>query len=238
MRWLVTALWMSTYPLTFAVAQVSFGITVPGVSIGINMPVYPRMVPVPGYPVYYAPSASSNYFFFDGMYWVFQEDRWYSSAWYNGPWMQEAPDRVPAYVLRVPVRYYRHPPAYFAGWQSSAPPRWGDRWGSDWQRQHRGWDTWDRRAAPPPAPLPAYQRQFKGRQYPQQDRQRALHDQRYQYQPRDTDVRQSYQAHGLRDGPPRAGPGSQRATPPHQDQPKPGRHQDGREDERGSARNR
>ncbi|MBS1135041.1 MAG: hypothetical protein H6R02_2182, partial [Burkholderiaceae bacterium] len=56
--------------VTPATAQVSIGIGLPGVSIGINLPVYPQLVPVPGYPVYYAPQVNSNYFFYDGMYWV------------------------------------------------------------------------------------------------------------------------------------------------------------------------
>src|SRR6267378_3174528 len=80
------------------------------VSIGINLPVYPNLVPVPGYPVYYAPQLDSNYFFYDGMYWVFQGDSWYASSWYNGPWGIVSPEVVPLYVLRVPVRYYRQEP--------------------------------------------------------------------------------------------------------------------------------
>ena len=64
-----------------APAQVSVGIGLPGVSIGINLPVYPELVPVPGYPVYYAPRVSSNYFFYDGLYWVYQSDNWYASSW-------------------------------------------------------------------------------------------------------------------------------------------------------------
>ena len=69
-----------------AAAQLSIGFGAPGVSIGINVPVYPQLVRVPGYPVYYAPQVNSNYFFYDGAYWVYQGDNWYSSAWYNGPW--------------------------------------------------------------------------------------------------------------------------------------------------------
>jgi hypothetical protein len=33
-------------------AQVSIGVGLPGVSIGINLPVYPQLVRVPGYRVY------------------------------------------------------------------------------------------------------------------------------------------------------------------------------------------
>src|SRR5512144_1580200 len=116
-----------------APAQVSVAIGLPGVSVGINLPVYPELVRVPGYPVYYAPQVSSNYFFYDGMYWVYQRDSWYASSWYNGPWGLVAPEAVPLYVLRVPVRYYRRPPAYFHGWRADAPPRWGDHWGNSWE---------------------------------------------------------------------------------------------------------
>ena len=79
-------LWMLLCSITSAAAQMSVGIGFPGVSIGINLPVYPELVPVPGYPVYYAPQVNSNYFFYDGMYWVYQGDNWYASSWYNGPW--------------------------------------------------------------------------------------------------------------------------------------------------------
>src|SRR5204863_8028943 len=90
-----------------AAVSVGIGINVPGVSIGINVPVYPHLVRVPGYPVYYDPRASANYFFYDGLYWVYRDDNWYQSAWYNGPWQSAGPEFVPLYVLRVPVRYYR-----------------------------------------------------------------------------------------------------------------------------------
>ena len=92
----------------------------PGITIGINVPVYPQLVLVPGYPVYYDPRAETNYFFYDGLYWVFQGDNWYVSSWYNGPWQLVAPVEVPLFVLRIPVRYYRHPPAYFRGWHADA----------------------------------------------------------------------------------------------------------------------
>lgn len=72
------------------------------VSIGINLQMYPDLAVVPGYPVYYAPQLDSNYFFYDGLYWVYQEDNWYASAWHNGPWWQMSPEDVPLYVLRVP----------------------------------------------------------------------------------------------------------------------------------------
>jgi hypothetical protein len=178
--------------LTFAPAQVRIGIGLPNVSIGINLPAYPTLVPVPGYPVYYAPGVNGNYFFYDGMYWVFMGDAWYASSWYNGPWAPVDPGAVPLFILRVPVQYYRQPPPFFRGWAGGAPPRWGDHWGPAWVQGHRGWDQWDRHAVPPPARLPDYQRNYAGGRYPRPEQQQALHQQNYHYQPREQVVRDHY----------------------------------------------
>ena len=194
MRNLMIVLWMLLCSITTAAGQVSFGIAAPGVSIGINVPVYPELVPVPGYPVYYAPQMNSNYFFYDGMYWVYQRDNWYASSWYNGPWGLVGPEAVPLFVLRVPVRYYRQRPAYFHGWVSDAPPHWGEHWGNTWEQQRTGWNNWDRNSAPAPAPLPVFQRQYSGSRYPHIEQQQALQNQNYHYQPRDAVVQQHYQA--------------------------------------------
>lgn len=188
-----------------AEAGLSIGIGLPNVSIGINLPLYPQLVAVPGYPVYYAPGVNANYFFYDGMYWVYQDDNWYASSWYNGPWGFVEPQAVPLFVLRVPVRYYRQPPQYFRGWQSNAPPRWGQHWGREWQQQHRGWDRWKRSSTPRRAPLPTYQRHYSGDRYPRAEQQHTLRNQSYRYQPRDKAVRQHLQRQGVQAGP--------RATP-------------------------
>jgi hypothetical protein len=185
-------------------AQVSVSI-----GIGFNIPTYPHLVAVPGYPVYYASSLRANYFFYDGLYWVFEGDNWYMSSWYNGPWQLVAPMVVPYYVLRVPVRYYRAPPPYFRGWQRGAPPRWGQHWGPQWEQQHRGWDQWNRGAVPPPAPPPTYQRRYYGERYPRADQQPDLHSRNYRYQPRDDAARQYYQQQAPKAGqnPPQPGKG-------------------------------
>ena len=183
----------SNYPAPAPPPQVNLGIGLPGVSIGIDLPSYPQLVPVPGYPVYYAPQVNSNYFFYDGMYWAYQQDHWYASSWYNGPWGFVAPEAVPLFVLRIPVGYYRRPPAYFRGWSSDAPPRWGEHWGNAWAQSHRGWDNWNRNAVPAPAPLPGYQRQYSGNRYPAAAQQWTLQNQNYGYQPQDAVVRQHYQ---------------------------------------------
>lgn len=199
-RYAFTVLGLLLCSMTSAVAQVSIGIGFPNVSIGINLPVYPRLVRVPHYPVYYAPELEANFFFYDGLYWVYLDDNWYASDWYNGPWGMVHPDAVPLFILRIPVRYYRRPPAHFHGWGLDAPPRWGDHWGRDWEQRRGGWDKWNRRAAPPPAPLPTYQRKYSRDRYPQEiERQRQVHQQRYRYRPRDPVVRQHYKERGPRE---------------------------------------
>lgn len=177
-------------------AQISIGIGTPNVSIGINMPTYPRLVPVPGYPVYYDPYVDANYFFYDGLYWVYQGDNWYASSWYNGPWQLVDPYSVPLFVLRVPVRYYRRPPSYFHGWRADAPPHWDEHWGREWQERHNGWDRWDHRAAPRPAPLPSYQRQYSQGHYPRTaEQQQAVRSEHYHYQPHEAVTRQHFEQH-------------------------------------------
>lgn len=178
---------MLLYPLA-SPAQVS-------VSIGINLPVYPNLVVIPGYPVYYAPQLNANFFFYDGMYWVYQDDDWYTSSWYNGPWWPVDPVDVPVFILRIPIYYYRQPPAYFIGWRSDAPPRWGDHWGREWEQRRSGWDRWNRNVTPAPAPLPVYQRQYSRDRYPEQvQQQQRLQQQHYRFHPRDPVVRQYEQA--------------------------------------------
>ncbi len=175
-----------------ALSEVSVTVAIPGVSIGIDQPAYPELMPIPGYPVYYAPQAHANLFFYDGLYWVYHDDRWLSSAWYNGPWDLVDPYYVPLFVLRVPVRYYIYPPPYFHGWVNWAPPRWDIHWGPRWAQHRHDWDQWDRRVSWHAAPPPVYQRHFSGDRYPRREHQHALRDEHYRYQPRDAAVRQRY----------------------------------------------
>ncbi|MHB8078001.1 MAG: hypothetical protein ACYDIE_01925 [Candidatus Krumholzibacteriia bacterium] len=195
MRHLLIALPLLLCVAAAAHAEVSVRIGLPGVDIGVNMPSYPRLVLVPGMPVYYDPQVNSNYFFYDGMYWVYSGDNWYASSWYNGPWDLVSPDDMPLFVLRVPVRYYRQPPSYFSGWRNDAPPRWDEHWGRDWHARQDGWDRWNRKSAPRPAPLPTYQRKYAGRSYPgAADQQGSLRSRHYRYKPREAVARQHYAA--------------------------------------------
>jgi hypothetical protein len=176
-----------------AAAQLSFGFSSGGVRLGINVPVYPRLVPVPGYPVYWAPDVNANYFFYDGMYWLFYDDNWYGSQWYNGPWYAVPPDEVPLFVLRVPVRYYHHRPAYFRGWALNDAPRWDQLGGRAWSDPPGDSPRWHLNRAPARAPLPNYQRNYSGNRYPNVERQRTEQARNYRYQPRDEGVRRHWE---------------------------------------------
>lgn len=239
MRYVLILLGMLFWSFNPALAQVSIGIGIstPGLSIGINVPAYPQLVRVPGYPVYYAPRLNSNYFFYDGMYWVYQEDNWYASTWYNGPWSHVDREVVPLFVLRIPVRYYRAPPAYFRGWRPDAPPRWGEHWGREWEQRRSGWDKWNHKAVPAPAPRPVYQRKYSGERYPRaEQQQREVETRNYRYQPRDPVVRQHYQERAVQRAP--APSQRQRQAAPQERRPGQGQGQ-GRQqdDERSRGRN-
>jgi hypothetical protein len=112
-----------------------------------------------------------------------------------------APEVVPVFVLRIPVRYYRHPPVNWGRWRSDAPPRWGEHWGREWEQRRSGWDRWDRRFVPAAAPLPRYQERYSRERYPKPEEQVALHRQHYQHRPQDPVVRQHYQQHGWQGAP-------------------------------------
>ncbi len=192
----------------------------PQVSVGVGFyqPTYPNMVPVPGYPVYYSPYGNANYFFYDGLFWLYQGDRWYSSGWYNGPWNGIAPNYVPYYVLQVPVRYYRAPPPYFHGWRPDQSPHWGEHWGRDWQDHHRDWNKRSQQS-PAPAPLPRYQGAYSGDRYPRDGGQQiAIRDQNYHYEPRDEMTRSHYApaARPTHQQPPQQGQRPPQYQPPHE----------------------
>lgn len=203
MRYLLVVLSLLLLPAAAARAEVSVAIGVPGISIGINVPAYPRFVRVPGHPVYYDPRIRLNLFFFDGVYWVFQGDNWYVSSWYNGPWYLVDSFDVPVYVLRVPVRYYHVPPPYFRDWHQDAPPRWDERWGRDWKDRRSDWERRDDHKPPPPAPLPSYQKKYKGDRYPQEvEKQYSIRTDRYKYSPREPVTQKHYEKQRPQGGPP------------------------------------
>lgn len=211
----------------------SVGVSIPGVQIGISVPAYPALQPVAGYPVYYGPAMPLNYFYYGGLYWVYDNDTWYSASWYDGPWTVVVADAVPVFVLRVPVRYYMRPPPYFRVWSPDRAPRWEEHWGPQWAQRHRDWDRWDRRAAQPAAPLPTYQRLYAGQRYPNAEQQQTMRQGRDRVRPRESRPRHLETAPrplaqlslpAPEQRPLAAPPGQTReATPPEQARPQPWR---------------
>ena len=108
-----------------------------GVDIGIRLPGPPALVVVPGAPVYYAPRAPANVFFYSHQYWVFTDGGWYAGPTWNGPWATVEPAYIPTPILRVPVRYYHAPPPHWKGWRRDRAPEWEARYGRDWREEER-----------------------------------------------------------------------------------------------------
>jgi hypothetical protein len=72
----------------------------------------PRLVLVPGSPVYYAPDLSFNVFAFGGRYYSFHDGGWFVATTYRGPWAVVAVEQVPPPLIAVPVKYYKIPPGH------------------------------------------------------------------------------------------------------------------------------
>ena len=102
------------------------------VNIGINVappPAFvvaspPRLVAVPGSPVFYGPSANYNVFIYGGRYYSFHGGTWFVAASPGSSWSIIATNRVPQPVLAVPATYYKIPPgqAKKMGAQPFVPP--------------------------------------------------------------------------------------------------------------------
>jgi hypothetical protein len=108
--------------------SLSIGVRADSLSLGVNIGASPRLVAVPGTPVYHAPSLPHDYFFYGKKYYLFHDGMWLSAAYYNGPWTVIALERVPRPVLAVPVEYYKRPPGH---WKKHGPPPWALAKGHD-----------------------------------------------------------------------------------------------------------
>ena len=92
------------------------------VSVDISIGSRPALAVVPGTAVYYAPHVAYNYFAYNGRFYVYQQDVWFSARAYSGPWTVIAFERVPRPILGVPVTYYKAPPKHWK--QKHGPPPW------------------------------------------------------------------------------------------------------------------
>jgi hypothetical protein len=104
-------------------ADVNIGINVaPPPAIVVASP--PRLVAVPGSPVFYGPGANHNLFVYAGHYYSFHGGAWFVAASPGSSWSIIATNRVPQPVLAVPPTYYKIPPgqAKKMGAQPFVPP--------------------------------------------------------------------------------------------------------------------
>jgi len=111
-----------------------------GIDIGIHLPGPPALVVVQGSPVYYAPRAPANVFFYAHQYWVFTNG-WYAGPTWNGPWALVEPPYIPRPILQLPVAYYPVPPPHWREWRRDGPPRWDSHYGREWREEahERDW---------------------------------------------------------------------------------------------------
>ena len=111
------------------------------VQIGFQLPGPPPFVVIPGMPVYYAPQAPANVFFYAHQYWGFADGGWYVGPSWSGPWTVVPPMSVPAPILHVPVRYYPVPPPPWRAWRGDRPPQWESHYGREWHEEdhERNW---------------------------------------------------------------------------------------------------
>ena len=112
--------------------SLSIGVRTDSLRLGINIGATPRVVAIPGTPVYHVPSMPYNYFIYGGHYYLFHEGMWLSAASYNGPWTAIAIERVPRPILGVPVEYYKRPPGH---WKKHGPPPWAQATGHE-KKEH------------------------------------------------------------------------------------------------------
>jgi len=117
------------------------------VEIGIQLPGPPPFVVIPGAPVYAAPRAPANVFFYAHQYWIFNT-RWYVGPTWNGPWAFVEPGHVPSPLLQVPVGYYPVPPPAWRGRRPAERPPWEAQYGREWREDasERNWRTNEERS--------------------------------------------------------------------------------------------
>jgi len=62
----------------------------------------PHMVLMPGAAFYYAPDVDEDIYLDGGIWYLRVEGEWYSSNYYNGPWVYAAPEHIPPGLAKVP----------------------------------------------------------------------------------------------------------------------------------------
>src|SRR5262245_32205497 len=113
-------LWLALFGVASAPASVNVNVNVGPPPVVFAEP--PRLVVVPGTPVYYVPEVDANVFVYRTRYWSYHDDAWFYAPTYRGPWRVVEYARVPRAVRAVPVKYYRIPPGHAKHLAAHCPP--------------------------------------------------------------------------------------------------------------------
>ena len=117
--------------------DINIGVPFPAPPPQIVVAAPPRLVVVPGSPVYYAPALPVDVFVYGGQYYRHHHDAWFSAPGYRGPWRPVAFGRVPRHVMAVPAHYDKIPPGHLRKMDEG---RWGRRnGGHEHERGRHGW---------------------------------------------------------------------------------------------------
>src|SRR5262245_51264165 len=104
-------------------AAVSVGVSLhvgdPYRGLSLHFSSAPRVALIPASSVYYVPNYDRDLYRYGNRWYYTQDDCWYQSSSYNGPFVQIAVSSVPRPIWNVPSRYRRawggppsHAPAY------------------------------------------------------------------------------------------------------------------------------
>lgn len=85
----------------------------------------PTVYLIPGTYVYYVPYITTPMFFFSGYWYLYDDDRWFRSGSYSGPWGYIPTRNVPAVFGSISSDYYKTSPGKVKSHQRHQYKTWG-----------------------------------------------------------------------------------------------------------------
>lgn len=136
---------------------VSFHVGDPYRGLSLHFSSAPRLALIPASQVYYVPNYDRDLYRYGNTWYTKQDDCWYQSSSYNGPFVQIAVSSVPRPIWNIPNRYrrgwdgsqahaysaprYQAPTSYGRGWNRGGNQgRNGNQGQNGWQRNDRNDD--------------------------------------------------------------------------------------------------
>ncbi|HTK69640.1 MAG TPA: hypothetical protein VL857_07520 [Candidatus Eisenbacteria bacterium] len=142
-------------------AAVSVGVSLhvgdPYRGLSLHFSSAPRLALIPASQVYYVPSYDRDLYRYGNAWYTTQDDCWYQSSSYNGPFVQIDVSSVPRPIWNIPNRYRRSwggsqaqaysdpgsqaPTSHDRGWNRGGHQGWnGNRGQNGWQQNDRNDD--------------------------------------------------------------------------------------------------